>query len=124
MYSVVTLELFDDFPDARNRANNILLPNFGIRLKNYRKPWVAQITGTCPKFGLAREFIKPNSDYSRSNSKGSRGIYISYFLTHGCIYEVFSFVSWRSTDRYFCIPDEDGIKRISKDEVLECLKHR
>lgn len=86
------------------------------------RQWVAEITGTDPKFGFKRAFLRGKKGYSRANSVGSRGIYFVYLLEEGRIYEVNSPVSWKRDVRYFC-RYMDGRKNVlSKEEVLQCLK--
>lgn len=87
------------------------------------KQWVAELTGFDDKFGYKREFLPYNKDYSRANSKGSRGVYAHYILEQGRVYEVKEPVSWKNTIRYFCAVDAEGdIVKISKEDVDECLK--
>jgi hypothetical protein len=47
------------------------------------RPWVARITGPDRKFGFHREFLCPMKDYSRSNGKESRGVYLVFALRDG-----------------------------------------
>ncbi len=84
--------------------------------------WVAKITGYCVEFdGFKRDFIKGNRDYAKANSKGSRGIYVSYFLSPG-IYEVKHKTSWKHTEKYYCIVTDKGeIEKIDKSDVEICL---
>lgn len=84
--------------------------------------WVAKITGHCDFDGFKREFVKGNRDYAKANSKGTRGIYVSYFLDPG-VYEVKHKTSWKHTERYFCIVTDSGeIIKIDKFEVEKWLK--
>ena len=48
------------------------------------------------------------TDYSRSNSKGSRGVRIWYTMESGRRYRVLSPQSWKSIDEYICHVTEDG----------------
>lgn len=60
-------------------------------------------------------------DYTRSNSKRSRGIYGYYILQSGYLYYVQSPITWRNTERYFCYvhPKNGNIVRLHEDEVHE-----
>lgn len=88
----------------------------------YRQPWVAEITGTDPRFGFARKFLSGRKDYSEANSIGSRGVHLYYELTPG-VYEVNDLVSWSRTRRYFCRVGEDGSRQeIPEAEVRRCLE--
>jgi hypothetical protein len=55
------------------------------------KPWVAEITGPDPKFGLACQFIKAMNDCSEARQAWSGNIYgrVSHYpLRDGGLYEV------------------------------------
>jgi predicted transcriptional regulator len=82
--------------------------------------WVAEITGFSKKYKFERRFLKYNKDFSKSNSKGSRGVYAEYILESGAIYQVKD-DKWR----YFCTVDESGnINRLAEEEVIQCLNNR
>lgn len=101
-----------------------MLPGFGDYFvgRKYSGPWVAEITGRNPKFKLSRSFVPSKRDYSKANSKGSRGIYLWYILESGKLYEVYKMSSWKGTDRYFCTVTPKGeIKRMNKEEVEQWL---
>lgn len=85
-------------------------------------PWVARITGTDPRYKLAREFIQGNRDYSRANSVGSRGIMINYWLKPG-VYEVFERTSWSSSRRYFVWSAGGQIEEIDADMAIAYAEH-
>lgn len=87
-----------------------------------RSGWVAEITGYDQKYKYARKFLKPKIDYSRANSKGSRGVYAEYILESGRIYDVLQPVSWKNSLRYFCTVDDEGnIVQIEEERVREIL---
>lgn len=88
------------------------------------RAWCAEIAGTDPKYTYARRFLKPQYDYEHANSVGSRGVYAFYILAEGGIYEVSSPQSWQRTDRYFCVVENNKIRRISEQEVTQCLSDR
>lgn len=48
------------------------------------------------------------TDYSKANSKGSRGVRIWYTLESGRRYRVRAPQSWKSSDEYICHVTEDG----------------
>lgn len=82
--------------------------------------WVAEITGFDDKYKYNRQFLRFKKDYSRTNSKGSRGVYAEYILDSGKIYDV-----KEHKDRYFCTVDDGGnIIKLTEEEVIECLKVR
>lgn len=85
---------------------------------------VAEIVGFDRKFGYARRFVKGFTDYSKANSKGSRGVYRTYFIESGNVYEVKEKTSWSKSETYYCYVDHnDGdIYRMSKDDVDNYLK--
>lgn len=61
-------------------------------------------------------------DYSRANSAGSRGIFISYQLEEGPIYYVSSPRTWRSRDTYYCTIENGHLRRMTDEEVMQCLE--
>jgi len=84
--------------------------------------WVAEITGLHPKFKFDRRFLRGNKDYSESNSKGSRGVYMYFMLESGKYYHVKAAVSWKNSDRYFATVSKDGdIVRVAEDEIKKWL---
>lgn len=84
-----------------------------------RSSWVAEITGPDEKYGLARSFLRCKMDYSKSNGKGSRGIFAEYILSQGKIYEVKSQETWQRYRRYFCTVGDDG-DIVELDESAAC----
>lgn len=99
-------------------------PGFGDKFigRPKNKPWVAAVGGYDPQFKHKREFIKPNWDYSRVNSKGSRGVYLWFILESARLYEVFQKTSWKRSRRYFCSVTENGdIYELNDDEAKEWL---
>lgn len=84
-----------------------------------RSSWVAEITGPDEKYGLSRSFLRCKMDYSKSNSKGSRGIFAEYILSQGKFYEVKSQETWQRYRRYFCTVGDDG-DIVELDESAAC----
>lgn len=90
----------------------------------YTKPWVARITGTDSQYGLAREFLRAEKDYTSANGTGSRGIILYYWLEPG-IYEVNERLSWKNHRRYFLhVHDSTTAIEITKEQVLEWLQQK
>ena len=90
-----------------------------------RRPWVAEIMGTDPRYGLRREFLDANTSYRHANGCGSRGTKLWFVLESGKYYEVKEQTSWRSSERYFCRVSASGdIIRAIKEEVMEWAKSR
>lgn len=90
-----------------------------------KKPyWVAEIIGAHPKLKYERKFLKGKKDYAKANSKGSRGVFVYYLLESDRIYEVSRPVSWKKSERFFCVvsPDDGEIVKVEKDFVDQCLK--
>ena len=86
-----------------------------------RRPWVARITGYNSRFGLHREFLTGQRDYTRANGPGSRGIFLYYFLDDG-LYEVNELVTWSRTRRYFLRVERGQAEEITTQEAAEtCL---
>lgn len=92
------------------------------------KPWLALIKGECPKYGFQREFVTEDkfSSHAKSNSKGSRGIWLRWFIddSPGLIYEFYRKTSWRASERYF-FHFVDGEKvKLPREEVCQILRNR
>lgn len=86
------------------------------------RPWVSRITGIDDQGRFLREFVQiARKDYSRANSKGSRGIFAYYVLSSG-IYEVKQLRNWNSEQRRFIRVDEERIADISYKDVLEVIE--
>jgi len=99
------------------KAMGLDLPIVGLKPRAY----VGQIMGhDGRRFLLA--YLQGNRDYARANSRGSRGIYISYLLAHGPIYKVSAPISWSTTDRYFCRVENGSIVKMTEAEVMQCLE--
>ncbi len=131
MKAALELELFGDDSLDYIRGNKKMfdsfLPGFWDALFGPvpHPEWVAEVTGLDSKYKFARTFLRYKKDYSRSNSKGSRGVYAEYILESGKIYEVKATVAWGRFSRYFCKVDGNGdIIKITETEVLEWLKNR
>ena len=113
-----------DWLNAMTRQFNQFSPGLGDYLVGHATdtPWVAEIIGRHPHFKLDRKFLRANRDYSRANSKGSRGVYLWYILESDHLYEVRSRVSWKNSHRYFCSVTEFGdIYTLTNEEVEEWL---
>jgi len=96
------------------KFQNLPFPSLLGQMKKYW--WVAKILGYDEKYNYSREFIKGQLDYSESNSKGTRGVYLYYFLDPG-IYEVKKPTSWYASDRYFILSEHGKIKKISEENM-------
>lgn len=63
-------------------------------------------------------------DYSKANSKGSRGVYIHYILESGKLYQVADPRSWKRTEHYFCTVSADGdIVKMTQEEAGQWLRN-
>jgi len=107
------------FRAMKKIMENIMPGSFGKIPTPY---FVAKIIGFDKKYKFKRLFLRGKKDYSKSNNRGSRGIYAYFELESGKIYDVKEKVSWKRTLRYFIEVDNEGnIKKISEDEVKEWL---
>lgn len=55
------------------------------------RPWVAEITGPCPKYGLGRRFVDPHTDWRAAHVAWSGNVYgrtAQFALRDGGLYEV------------------------------------
>lgn len=78
------------------------------------QPWVAQLHGPCPRFGMKRTFVEVLRDWSgadRTCSGRNRGVVACFAMRGGAIYEV-SRLRGRSSKRHeareYCRIDDDG----------------
>jgi len=85
------------------------------------KPWVAQITGRDSRHGLARLFLRGMRDYRDANKIGSRGVFLTFVLYPGHIYEVNALLSWSRMKRYFCRVESGAIVEMTTDEMARHL---
>jgi hypothetical protein len=129
MKATLGLELFGDNimrqMQATRRSLNELGPGLGDEIigKVPAGTWVAEIIGHDLRYGYQRQFSGEPPDYTRANSKGSRGVFAWYILESGRTYEVKAQLSWSRTERYFCFVSPEGeIIRIDKEEVDAWLR--
>lgn len=88
------------------------------------KPWVAEITGTCPRYGLAREFVRAMNDWRDARKAWSGNVYgkvATFPLREGRLYEI-ARARGRSSRRYlareFYIVERGKRVRRTPDEAL------
>lgn len=125
MKAVLEIELVGDniVQEMRlwRRLGDDLMPGIGTMIFGKYPPsgWVAEISGFDERYKYKRNFLRCKKDYSRANSKGSRGVYAEYILDEGKIYEVKN-----RKKRYFCKVVDWKIVKIDESEVIEWLKSR
>jgi hypothetical protein len=123
MKAILKLEAIGDDACAisdlfRNMADEAV-PGLGTATFGHMpRPWVADILGPDPTYTYRRRFVRAKKDYSKANSKGSRGVYLWYVLESGHVYEVNERKTWSTTERYFVrVADDGGIVRVPAEEV-------
>lgn len=110
MIAILELEVFQGNP-----ARGLVLQGTA--------PWVALITGLNSKGYFVRQFERGDTDYSRANSVGSRGVFRYYHLKSGRIYEVAERFNWRRQEQYFCRVNHEGdIVRLTRQQVLDVFQ--
>ena len=115
MKTTLGLELFD---------GSAIYMREGIRKKiSPQNPWVAEIVGHTPT-GYERRFVRSSRDYTKSNSRGSRGVYCWYLLDEGKIYQVQEQISWKNAIRYFCVIQDCRVVRITQEQADRLLAQR
>ena len=124
LLAVLKLEIIGDnyfaYCKFAQRPNPRYERNVHQMTKKGMRPWVARITGTDPRFGLAREFLQGQKDYSQANSVGSRGVCLYFPLKDG-IYEVNERITWKKARRYFIRVEDAQTIEISREEVEKWL---
>lgn len=89
------------------------------------RPWVAEVTGTCPRYGLARAFVTPLNDWADARMTwGGRlyGMVATYPLREGRLYEVAQAKgkpSKRHLARSFRLVEARERRELSAEEALE-----
>lgn len=110
MIAILELEVFTASPQLK------------IELRG-NAPWVAEITGLNNDGKFLRRFLQGDTDYTRANSVGSRGVHKYYHLRSGRIYEVAERLTWKRTIQYFCRVDDQGeIVRVERKAVLDLFQ--
>lgn len=88
-----------------------------------RKPWVAEITGLCEKYGYERKFVKYKTQYVRGSGNCNRGVEMWFILESGKIYQAQCFSSWKKRERSFLTVNDDGdVKEVTEEWVKNILK--
>lgn len=87
--------------------------------KNPYSVWVAKVVPCSDPDRYEREFVRPKNDYSRANSKGSRGVFALFSLSSGSFYEV----KTSTGDRYFVEVRDWNIVTVDREVVLEWLRN-
>lgn len=82
--------------------------------------WVAKITGTDPKYGLAREFVRKR-DVTRARSNVYRDLEWTISLDDGAIYEYRFATSSRQEERGFWQVQGGQLVEIHYEQVLEAI---
>jgi len=123
MLAALRLECIGDDTNALFQLGRRTYPDAALLGRDpMPKPWVARITGLDPKYGLAREFLRGQKDYTDANSTGSRGVFLTYWLPEG-IYEVYERTGWKSERRFFCRSEQGRLVRMTQEEVLAWLEN-
>jgi len=69
------------------------------------------------RYGLARVFLKGLRDYREANKQGSRGVYLTFVLYPGKLYEVHELLTWHTQRRYFCEVKDAEVVEVSVEDV-------
>lgn len=133
MKAQISLELFGEnirsLMKAHSGIANFIIPGLGDVTFGESQPpssWCAEIVGPCERYKFKRIFLKAKKDYSKANSKGSRGVFAIYILESGKYYDIKEKVSNRRSVRYFAKVDymSGDVLRVEEREVLEWLKNQ
>lgn len=116
----------NDFDAIRGagRMVNAIAPGLGEAFIGDipRGPYVAEITWNAELMSFARRYLPSQRDYSKSNSKGSRGVMLCFIIESDRLYEVHSRISWRNSETYYAAVAEDGsIYRLKENEAQQWL---
>lgn len=84
-----------------------------------RQPWVAEVTGTDPWYGLARRFLRPRRDYRHANGSGERGAECWWTLESGRLYQARYRVTWDQwVTRYLTVTPAGEVASVTEEEAM------
>lgn len=106
------------FPRVLRQVGRVPREQLRALLTPGRRPWVARVTGLDDRHGLAREFERGLRDYREANGTGSRGVWLTFVLRPGVLYEVQELVSWQNERRYFCRVVAGKVVEMTREELL------
>lgn len=88
--------------------------------------WVAELVRWYPvDEEYLKRFLDFKIDYSKSNLKGSRGIFYCYVLESDGIYQIKKRISWSKSQIYFIKVTNGGeILEITEGEARQCLNEK
>lgn len=88
------------------------------------RPRVSELTGLFGR-GFARRELRPKEDWSQSNSRGTRGVWLYWTLTAGPVYEAFYRTTWKSPHltRYLYVTADGDLMDATEEEVRKWLSH-
>lgn len=82
-------------------------------------PWVAEITGTDPRYRLARTFLPRKLDCRDANRKGNRGVQCWWTLESGHLYQArYRVTRNKWVTRYLTVTQDGDIADITEQEAL------
>lgn len=89
---------------------------------NKEQSAVARVEGFNHQAGeLRKVYLRGYLDFSKANSKGSRGIYKLYFVDDG-LYEVTERTSWRRVEQYYLRVTNGQKYRMTLEEAIAWLE--
>lgn len=80
-------------------------------------PWVAEVIGT--EFGPKLRFLPSKRDYSKANSRASRGVMEHFVVEEDRLYRVGERIAWRRSQEYWAAVTPDGNVVQLSDEVAK-----
>jgi hypothetical protein len=110
----IELEEIGNDPTMRGWAK------FGLDVSPDRA-WIAQLVGIDGRGGYTRAFLRAPRDYSRANSRGTRGVYRCFTLEEGLIYEINQPVNWKSNDRRIVHIMQGAEHAMTERDLVACV---
>lgn len=83
-------------------------------------PWVAQITGKTP-LGFERKFIDAERDYTYANDQCTLGVFFTFHLQEGLIYQLAYNRLRKNHKRFFARVRSGALFKMSRKEVLDAV---
>lgn len=85
---------------------------------SHYRPWLAQVTGTDPRYGLARQFVRARIDYRGANSRATRGAWFWWTLDEGLLYETRYLSAWSRQEHRFLTASGGDVRDVTGEEAL------
>jgi len=84
------------------------------------RPWVARLDSVCSRYGWCRVFLDGKKNYRTANARGSRGVWIEFYLDEG-VYQVQRLTAKGRPTRHYIAVENGKQREILEQEAVECV---